>query len=453
VNDLRKLVLIFAVALFISFGFSKVRAGPPSKPKVRVFRIYEDSSTTLHSGTLICDLDVDDGTADTCDPLSPGVTYSVEIQLAQTGGTYLFEWADWRDITNLIGSDGSVDLTKCYYAVDAETTTGLMDACSYSAGTITFDFSDGSPSPVDYIWYAVVFTLGSDATTATGTTSTGAIGGKTDTSDSIDVTVTVLDTTPPLWRNQGQNNSAPLEGEPVLLYAQGYDETALDFAILETNESGGVWQNKTTYGSPMDMGDAVATWEWSNFTWVNASVTAGTTVGWRIWYNDTSGNYNVTDVMTFTVQAIDLSFTLTYPSYGCVFNEGCTIEAQCPVCHRCYFTNDTPAPPWNEVPCQGQNGTVAFLNFTNTGNVAERWEIILNVTLPTGIIMFGDREADAATGDPLYPVYSINDSLAWVVNLSIAISQSDFAWMWSNISQQAAPGEYTVGANSTSYQA
>ena len=114
--------------------------------------------------------------------------------------------------------------------------------------------------------------------------------------------ISAADETPPTWQNQGQNNSAPAEGEAVLLYAQGKDETALDFAILETNETGG-WLNITdgSYSSPKDMGDATD-WTWSNFTWQNTSINAGTTVGWRIWYNDTSNNWNKADIMTFTVQ-------------------------------------------------------------------------------------------------------------------------------------------------------
>jgi len=43
-------------------------------------------------------------------------------------------------------------------------------------------------------------------------------------------------------------------------------------------------------------------WQWSNFTWSNSSVAGGTTVGWRIYYNDTSGNNNGTDIMTFTIR-------------------------------------------------------------------------------------------------------------------------------------------------------
>ncbi|MFQ6120932.1 MAG: carboxypeptidase-like regulatory domain-containing protein, partial [Methanosarcinales archaeon] len=117
-------------------------------------------------------------------------------------------------------------------------------------------------------------------------------------------TKTNPDTTLPIWKNQGQNTSTPIEGNAVLLYAQGKDEVGLDLAILATNESG-EWINYTdgTYGSPMDLGDAVDTWKWSNFTWQNNSVKAGTTVGWRIWYNDTSNNWNTTHIMTFDIQA------------------------------------------------------------------------------------------------------------------------------------------------------
>ena len=112
----------------------------------------------------------------------------------------------------------------------------------------------------------------------------------------------VKDEVPPTWQNLGSNTTTPLAGASVLLYAQGKDETALNYAVLSTNESG-TWENITDgrYGSPMDMSDATD-WTWSNFTWQNASVPAGTTVGWRIWYNDTAGNWNKTDIMCFTVQ-------------------------------------------------------------------------------------------------------------------------------------------------------
>jgi len=71
----------------------------------------------------------------------------------------------------------------------------------------------------------------------------------------------------------------------------------LDYATLATNETG-VWENKTAYGSPKDMGDASSA-AWSNFTWQNTSLDCNQVVGWKIYYNDTLGKENVTDVKTF----------------------------------------------------------------------------------------------------------------------------------------------------------
>jgi hypothetical protein len=54
------------------------------------------------------------------------------------------------------------------------------------------------------------------------------------------------------------------------------------------------------YNSPMKMQENNE-WQWSNFSWQNASIPFGTTVGWRIFYMDTSGNINKTDVMSFKI--------------------------------------------------------------------------------------------------------------------------------------------------------
>jgi hypothetical protein len=55
------------------------------------------------------------------------------------------------------------------------------------------------------------------------------------------------------------------------------------------------------HGSPIDMGDVSLTWVWSNFTWQNVLVSEGTTVSWRIYYEDAAGNWNATDIMSFTI--------------------------------------------------------------------------------------------------------------------------------------------------------
>lgn len=55
----------------------------------------------------------------------------------------------------------------------------------------------------------------------------------------------------------------------------------------------------------LDMSDAAATWTWSNFTWSNSSVSGGSTIKWKITYNDTTNNQNTTGIMYFDVNAVD----------------------------------------------------------------------------------------------------------------------------------------------------
>ncbi|MCD6547486.1 MAG: hypothetical protein J7K22_02950, partial [Nanoarchaeota archaeon] len=106
-----------------------------------------------------------------------------------------------------------------------------------------------------------------------------------------------VDATPPKWSNQFQNASAISQGESILLGAKWTDTVGLSTAILSTNETG-VWENKTIYESPKLLNGKV---DWSNFTWKNPSIPSGTTVAWKIYANDTSNKWNVTDTKTFQI--------------------------------------------------------------------------------------------------------------------------------------------------------
>ncbi|MCP6727622.1 MAG: sigma-70 region 4 domain-containing protein, partial [Patescibacteria group bacterium] len=125
----------------------------------------------------------------------------------------------------------------------------------------------------------------------------------------------IKDITNPQWQNLGTNDSDDIinQGEPIELVAQGYDFQSLDWAVLSTNETG-VFVNYSggTYDSPIDMGDAEASWTWSNFTWDNSSFYGA--LGFQIWYNDTAGNNNVTDVYAVTVNDVTAP-TITLPVY------------------------------------------------------------------------------------------------------------------------------------------
>ena len=59
-------------------------------------------------------------------------------------------------------------------------------------------------------------------------------------------------------------------------------------------------RNGGSYGSPMKMQENDE-WQWSNFTWQNPDIPTGTVVGWRIYYSDTGGQVNKTDVMSFRI--------------------------------------------------------------------------------------------------------------------------------------------------------
>ncbi len=117
-------------------------------------------------------------------------------------------------------------------------------------------------------------------------------------------TFNVRDTTSPKYSDYGDNNSAPIVGETILLMAYWSENFNLSYAILETNETG-TYQNKTmNYSSPMKIN---GTADWSNFTWRNASVQKDIQVSWRIWANDSKGNWNATPYKAFTVfSGVDL---------------------------------------------------------------------------------------------------------------------------------------------------
>lgn len=164
-----------------------------------------------------------------------------------------------------------------------------------------------------------------------GSTNAPPDGGEVSTFD-IRTNGTV-DDTPPQWRNQQQNVSTIVQGEPVELAAEGYDNVNLSHATLATNETGS-WENKSVYGSPETL-YTEEEWTWSNFTWSNASVSAGSTVGWRVWYNDTAGNSNVTDTETFSLEPPYLDVSLHEPpgETSTAQNETFTVNASA-VCRR-----------------------------------------------------------------------------------------------------------------------
>ncbi|NIO36165.1 hypothetical protein GTO27_00515 [Candidatus Bathyarchaeota archaeon] len=101
---------------------------------------------------------------------------------------------------------------------------------------------------------------------------------------------------------KGKDDCPFIDGTAYLYYgAEGYDgRRRLGVATSTTLTKSGC-EPVGHHDSPIDMGAANDTWIWSNFTWSNSSVPFGTAVAWRIYYSDTSGNVNATDIETFSV--------------------------------------------------------------------------------------------------------------------------------------------------------
>jgi hypothetical protein len=68
-----------------------------------------------------------------------------------------------------------------------------------------------------------------------------------------------------------------------------------------TDPTAAIGSEETPYESGYSLGGIAETWVWSNFTWSNPKILPGTKVAWKISYVDTSGNWNSTNEMIFTV--------------------------------------------------------------------------------------------------------------------------------------------------------
>ncbi|UZE91962.1 MAG: hypothetical protein IB616_04370 [Methanosarcinales archaeon] len=105
--------------------------------------------------------------------------------------------------------------------------------------------------------------------------------------------VTLSDTTPPKWYDQGQDVDSLHKGEKINVSARWTDNLELKNATLSHNGSDD-WVNVSTIALS-------GTEDWSNFTVTAALDWTPGVKGWKIYANDTSDCENATDVMTFEV--------------------------------------------------------------------------------------------------------------------------------------------------------
>jgi len=138
---------------------------------------------------------------------------------------------------------------------------------------------------------------------------------------SNDVTVTVNDVTNPTYQNDDVDNTGAGTSADFSLY--WIDNVGLSGYIFSTNNSG-VWANNSFASMSGSTG-------WSNVTKILNS-TVGLVIGWRIYVNDTSNNWNASQIFSFTTtETLPPTYsnvhsnvtTNTNVTLGYVINFGC----------------------------------------------------------------------------------------------------------------------------------
>lgn len=186
---------------------------------------------------------------------------------------------------------------------------------------------------------------------------------------SADVTFTVgADETPPEWRSAAQSSDVVVQGLPIELTAEGWDDVGLRDARLETDETG-IWEERPEYGSPIQTGDVARDWLSTTFQWENAEISGGTTVSWRIRYTDVAGNATVTDAMSFLVQSkAEVSPKYSEPDFQLKrFDEPATFSLR--------WTDDTELAGYVFSVDDGSGTFVdePFMPFSDAERIGEPW--------------------------------------------------------------------------------
>ena len=104
--------------------------------------------------------------------------------------------------------------------------------------------------------------------------------------------IATTETNPPKW-NSNQTNateSAPKINDTIQMNVTLTDDSALAYYVFSWNHTG-TWQNS----SPVSISGASYTASINR----QVNVTGKPQIGWRVFFNDTSGNSNVTDIFTF----------------------------------------------------------------------------------------------------------------------------------------------------------
>ncbi len=105
---------------------------------------------------------------------------------------------------------------------------------------------------------------------------------------------------PPAWQFPSVNDSTPLPNRAVRHNINWTDDTALSYATLEVNGTEASCNTAANVSETTISGGS----SWANLTWLVPNACEGKAIGWKQWANDSAGQWNVTDLQTYTVNNI-----------------------------------------------------------------------------------------------------------------------------------------------------
>ena len=171
----------------------------------------------------------------------------------------------------------------------------------------------------------------------------------------VTVNYTTPDTEAPQWSNPQKNTTTIYKNDVIRFNTSWADNVGLSAYIFSTNDTGS-WVNQS----------AVSFSGTSNTSTQDYQITASrnTVVGWRFYANDTSNNWNATNIQTFTVSDKVPTSSLNSPSEGYIENTTNTITFNCSATDDYALANITLYG--NFTGTWQANGTIAVSGTSNS---------------------------------------------------------------------------------------
>ncbi|MHA2101210.1 MAG: hypothetical protein ACW99A_21300, partial [Candidatus Kariarchaeaceae archaeon] len=211
-------------------------------------------------------------------------------------GTIADNPPQWFDNTTNSTSAGEAVEHRVYWTDDI-TLSGYI-----------FEFDNGTGTFTNDSWVSMPSANWSNVTKVVNSTAGSTIRWRVYTNDSINnwnVTdifqyTTTVDN-PPQWYDPSVNDSTPTPPTTVRHNINWTDENALSFAYLEINSTGANCDTSANVSSTTLSGLS----QWANLSWQVPDACEDKTIGWRQYVNDSSNQWNATDLQAYQVQNVN----------------------------------------------------------------------------------------------------------------------------------------------------